>query len=153
MPSELIKRQKGDFFRDFSALGSLWIYAAAALFLLAFKNYELLKKLAAGLVLIYAIVIAVRTFYFKERPHKYPHNSYIEKLDASSFPSLHSARTAFLAAVFVGYFNNAMSSILLILMALIILYSRIYLKKHDYRDILAGVIVGIIVYFTINFIY
>ena len=152
MPSEFIKRQSNDFYRDITSLGSLWIYCTILLLFLLQKDYFIFKKLLAGLVLIQAIAIAIRTFYFKERPSRYPHKSYIERIDASSFPSLHSARIAFLAAVFVGYFNNALFSILFIGIALIVAYSRVYLKKHDYKDVLAGIIIGILVYFTVNLI-
>jgi len=149
MPSEFIKRQKSDFFRDFSALGSLWLYLLAVLIFFMFRNYMLLNKLAIGLVLMQSAVIIIRTFYFKERPNKYPYKSYIERIDASSFPSLHSARITFLAIAFMNYYNEMIFSILLAALAVIVMYSRIYLKKHDLKDVLAGAILGAIVYFAV----
>jgi len=109
----------------------------------------LLNKLAIGLVLMQSAVIIIRTFYFKERPNKYPYKSYIERIDASSFPSLHSARITFLAIAFMNYYNEMIFSILLAALAVIVMYSRIYLKKHDLKDVLAGAILGAIVYFAV----
>lgn len=149
MQSEFIKRQKSDFYRDITALGSLWIYYIILLLFLLQKNYFIFKKLLAGLILIQAITIAIRTFYFKERPNMYPHKSYIEKIDASSFPSLHSARIAFLSIFLMNYFKELLFSVLLVILAAIVVYSRIYLKKHDFSDVLAGVILGVAVYFIV----
>ena len=41
---------------------------------------------------------------------------------------------------------------LMFLLVISIAYSRIYLKKHDIRDVVAGLIIGIIIYFGINLI-
>ena len=146
MPSEFIKRQSNDFYRDITSLGSLWIYCAILLLFLLQKDYLIFKKLLAGLVLIQAITIAIRSFYFKERPSRYPHKSYIERIDASSFPSLHSARIAFLSVFFIKYFSNVFLGILILITAVLVAYSRIRLKKHDLKDVLGGVIVGAAVY-------
>lgn len=152
MPSEFNKRQKHDFFRDFTSLGSLWFYLIAVLYFFIVQNYALLKKLIIGLLAIYLIIIGIRTLYFKERPSRYPHKSYIERLDASSFPSLHATRIVFLGLVFVNYFNNNLASFLLVILIVIVIYSRIYLKKHDTVDVVFGSILGAVVYFIVNFL-
>lgn len=149
MPSEFIKRQKNDFFRDFTSLGSLWFYALVVLFLFISKGYGLSARLATGFLLMYIITITIRTFYFKERPDKYYYKSYIERIDASSFPSLHSARITFLAIAFMNYYKEMLFSILVAALAVIVMYSRIYLKKHDLKDVLAGAILGTVVYFAV----
>lgn len=152
MASEFVKRQKSDFFRDFTAFGSLWFYLIAILIFLIIKNYNIFIKLLIGLLLIYAVVIFIRTFYFKNRPKKYHYTSFIEKLDASSFPSLHSARAAFLSIVLMNFFNNIAFSAFIFVLIIIITYSRIYLKKHDLKDVLAGIIIGLIVYLIVEYL-
>ena len=147
MPSEFIQRQKDDFFRDITSFGSLWFYLIVMLFFLFLKDYAILKKLTFGVIFIYAIVISIRSLYFKNRPEKIKYNNVIEKLDASSFPSLHSARAAFLLIAFINFFNNNLMTILLVALALIVAYSRIYLKKHDIKDASVGIVIGIVVYF------
>lgn len=148
MPSEFLQRQKDDFFRDLTSFGSLWFYIIVILFFLILKNYPVSKKLFIGFILIYGITIIIRSFYFKNRPKKYNYHNFIEKLDAASFPSLHSARIIFLGLFFANYFNNLMLSLLIVILVLIVLYARIYLKKHDLKDVLAGVVLGVVVYFV-----
>src|SRR3989338_1746636 len=131
MPSEFIKRQKNDFFRDLTSLGSLWLYLVVILYFLFIQNYALLKNLVIGLGLIYLIVVIIRAFYFKERPKKYSYNSFIERLDASSFPSLHAARAAFLFVNLAAFLNNPIFFVLSIILILMVAYSRIYMQKHD----------------------
>ena len=152
MPSEFIKRQKDDLFRDITSLGSLFAYLLIAIFFLIQKNYDLFSELAIGLVIIYIITITIRSFYFKDRPRKYPHPSFIEKLDASSFPSLHTARISFLSMALINYINDNIFSIVLVILIALVAYSRVYLKKHDKIDVLFGIALGVIVYFIVNWI-
>lgn len=153
MPSEFIKRQQNDFFRDLTSLGSLWFYLCIILFFVIFNNKAIVNKLLVGLVLMYFIAVIIKTFYFKERPNKYTYRSYIEKLDASSFPSLHSARIAFLNITLIGHFNNLFISILFVSLIMIVAYSRIYLQKHDLKDVIAGIVVGTGVYNMISYLF
>ena len=152
MPSEFIQRQKDDFFRDLTSFGSLWFYIILMLFFLIQENYQVFKKLIVGFVLIYGITIIIRSIWFKNRPKKYSYNNYIEKLDAASFPSLHATRISFLGLFFASYFNNFMLSFLIVVLVLIVLYARTYLKKHDWKDVIAGFIIGILVYLAVNLI-
>ena len=112
----------------------------------------MLKRLVIGIILIYLIVIFVKLIYFKNRPEKIPYSSMIERLDASSFPSLHAARTGFLGIIFIKFFNNMIISVILAVLTVLICYSRVYLKKHDAKDVIAGIVLGILVYFGVNFI-
>jgi undecaprenyl-diphosphatase len=153
MISNLVGRQKNDLIRDITALGSLFFYVLLIFLFLLLKNYDIFRRLLMGLVIIYPVTIIFRTFLFKNRPKKIKYDSYIEKLDATSFPSLHAARTAAMAAILVNFFNNFIISILLLFIALAIAYSRIYLKKHDWKDVLGGIVLGILAYFSITFIY
>lgn len=149
MDSEFLERQKKDLVRDISALGSLFSYLLLMMLFLIPKRYDVFIRLLAGAILIYTVTILIRSFYFKERPNKYPYKSYIEKLDASSFPSLHSARIAFLSMVFIKHFNNVFLTVLIIILAIGVVYSRIELKKHDLKDVLGGVVVGFVIYLII----
>ena len=150
MPSEFIKRQKDDLFRDITSLGSLFAYLLIAIFFLIQKNYDLFSELAIGLIIMYIITITIRSFYFKDRPRKYPHSSFIEKLDASSFPSLHTARICFLSIVLIKNIGNYVISIISIILVALTAYSRVYLKKHDKIDVLAGIVLGVMVYFIVS---
>ena len=150
--SIFIKRQKEDLFRDITSLGSLSFYLIISFIFLLVKNYAIFRKLAVGLFLMYAVVIPIRTFYFKQRPDKFEYRTYIDRLDASSFPSLHAARTAYLCISLIGFFNNNVISLIIALVSLAVLYSRIFLKKHDFIDIAGGAVVAALIYFFLGII-
>ena len=153
MPSQFLQRQKNDFFRDITSLGSIWFYLIFMAFFLILRDYSSFKILLSGFILMYFAVIIIRSIYFKNRPVKYNYNNTIEKMDASSFPSLHATRTAFLTGFFIRYLNNLWASALVVVLAFIVLYSRIYLKKHDWKDVLGGIVLGVLAYFFTTFIY
>ncbi|MBI2542134.1 phosphatase PAP2 family protein [Candidatus Woesearchaeota archaeon] len=152
MASEFAERQKNDFFRDMTSFASLWWYLIITFVLLITKSYDTFARLLIGLLLMYLIVVPIRTFHFKHRPKRYSYNSYIEKLDASSFPSLHSSRAVFMSLVLMKFFNNHNISALLAAFVVVVAYSRIHLKKHDLSDVLAGAVVGIAAYFGVLWI-
>ena len=135
-----------EFFRDVTAIGGL---AASVLLTLLFISSPLLIPLIAGSVITAAIVVLIRIFYFKNRPKKETYTNFWERIDASSFPSLHTARIVFLAMLFSIHFANQYLAILCTITAVLVSYSRIYLQKHDWIDILAGIVVGVGTYFIV----
>ena len=109
------------------------------------KHYSFI--LIFGLSLIYLITLAIRTFYYKPRPSTIKYNNFLEKIDASSFPSVHSARVTFIFLFFVFYITkNLLTILILIFLTLFTYYSRIYLKKHDYIDVFGGIVLGILTF-------
>ncbi|MEK6818538.1 MAG: phosphatase PAP2 family protein, partial [Nanoarchaeota archaeon] len=111
----------------------------------------LFKLTFLSLILIYLITFAIRFIYYKPRPKKQSHKNLLEKLDASSFPSMHSARITLLCLIFTSVYLNLYSVLLSALLILLVSYSRIYLKKHYFSDLVGGVILGILVYFFMNY--
>ena len=71
------------------------------------------------------------------------------KIDASSFPSVHSMRAIFMAIIISKFFANPIMIIFLLLWALIVSYSRVYIKKHYWIDIIVGLIIGILLAFLL----
>lgn len=139
-------------FQDISTFGGLVFYLFLCLFFFLVGKTNLTIKLLVGLIILYIIVNISRLIYFKERPKKQPYNNLLEKLDASSFPSMHASRASFL---FFVLYNNTKELYLITLFFIIFLlvsYSRIYLKKHHTLDVVAGIIIGLIVGYTIQLI-
>lgn len=153
MPSDFIERQKNDLIRDVSALGSLFSYALATLIFLALGDFSSFKMLVAGGILIYAAAWIIRALFFKNRPVKLSYSNSFEKLDAAAFPSLHASRTGFLLLFFINYFANSAITVILILLALSILYSRVYLKKHDWKDVIAGAVLGVLCFAIVIYLF
>jgi|SRR3989344_2613216 len=136
---------------DFSSLGSLAIYLIVTIFAFLY-DVSFGLKLALGLIIILGLIILIRILYFKERPKKQEHDSFLEKIDASSFPSIHSARIAFLGTIISLAINKIYVYLLLTAIVVIVCYSRHHLKKHHGIDIIVGALIGIILGFLINFI-
>ena len=118
----------------------------------ALNDYASLGTLFVGVILMYLFTIIIRLVYFKNRPDKFAYRNVIEKIDAASFPSLHAARTGFLSVFFAYYFNNISISVILAVLALGILFSRVYLRKHDFMDVLAGAVLGVLAYFGVHWL-
>ena len=130
------------FFEQITVLGSVSFYTIFVLFFFAIGDYVNSIKLIVGMGIMYIVAIGIRLFYFKPRPEKLEHNSWIEKIDASSFPSIHSGRVVFLYSFFVSLALGNRVNILVFLLMLLVFCSRIYLKKHYWIDVLGGAILG-----------
>ncbi|MEK6845544.1 MAG: phosphatase PAP2 family protein [Nanoarchaeota archaeon] len=133
-------------FRDFTTFGGAPFFGLMMLFALLFWQIELFGKLLFGFVFTIVITIIIRRFYFKERPRHEEHHNTLEKLDASSFPSLHTARAVFLALIFGFMFPGLLMSLVLVVLTIFTAFSRIYLKRHDWWDLLGGAVLGVVAY-------
>ena len=134
--------------RDLTALGGTPFYLLLTLTIL-FIDQRIFIDLIFGFIVTLVIVVGIRTFYFKSRPNKQKYNNFIEKIDASSFPSWHSARIIFLVFALTSFL---LLRIIFGLIAVGVMYSRIYLKKHDSVDILGGVILGLVTFWLSTFL-
>jgi membrane-associated phospholipid phosphatase len=122
--------------------------------LIFLKEYLLCLKLGIGLILILIITTLVRIIYFKDRPNKEEHHNWIERIDASSFPSMHTARIFFFGLVMSQFWDYSLNlTILFLVVSLSVSYSRIFLKKHDWWDLLGGLVLGVISFWIITFIH
>ncbi|MBS3124424.1 phosphatase PAP2 family protein [Candidatus Woesearchaeota archaeon] len=131
-----------EFLRDLTALGGTILFLLILPLALVVKEYQLFWQLLFGYCSTMIVVVLIRTFYYKDRPNKEAHHNYLEKLDASSFPSWHTARALFLALIFSEKFNYFPLTVFLITITVIVAYSRLYLKKHDIIDVMGGMVLG-----------
>lgn len=140
------------FFEEITFFGGIffYIFIIGLLFVLSKNDYA--YKITIGLIIIYLATFIIRIFYFKPRPNKEEYCNFLEKIDASSFPSVHSARAILLFLFFLGQFKNIFYYLLMSILFILIVYSRIYLKKHDLKDIVGGFILGILI-FVLLFVF
>ncbi len=132
-------------FEELTFLGGILFSLIIFLFFLIKKQFFYSFVLFTGLFLIYFLTFVIRIFYFKNRPKKVRYSNFLEKIDASSFPSVHAARATFLFLFFLTYFiKSLLITFLLLSLCFLVYYSRIFLKKHDYIDVLAGILLGIV---------
>ena len=147
-PATSLQKFKDMLFRDITTFGGEIFYLLILVLTLALQKYSLFLLLLWGNLIAIAVVIFTRTVYFKPRPNKQTYKNWLEKMDASSFPSLHAARIWFMALLFSWYFEYNIAPVtVLILLASITSYSRMYLKKHDLVDLLGGILLAVTLFY------
>ncbi len=139
--------------RDTSALGGIPFYLALTLAFLALGKYLWAYQLMGGYGTCYAIAALIRTLKFEKRPdNTAAGNSWFSRVDASGFPSLHTARAFSLIVVFGSFFNNIYFYIFLAATAFVVAYLRIYLKRHYWWDAAGGAVLGLFAgWFSLTF--
>ena len=145
-----IQKQLADFWRDITSLGSTLLYFIIVLPLFFTGKIQTATKLTAGYILIYIIAGAIKIIYFKNRPKKENYTNFVEKIDASAFPSIHSARATLMAAEISKLIDGPIATSFLFITAGLVCYSRIAIKKHYWTDIIGGIILGILTTITIG---
>jgi len=100
-------------------------------------------------LLLETIWWVVKYFFFKPRPKPMSYSNWYKKILASSFPSLHSART-FGLFLFSYFYTNLYVAFGFLLFWALISYSRVYLKKHFWIDICGGIVFSVVIF---TFIY
>ncbi len=132
--------------KDVTALGGVTFYAVLLVFSL-FMSMPVFWMLAAGLFLMYIINVPLKLVFYKDRPNKMGYKALWEKFEASSFPSVHSARAVFLALVFWTTSAALPLKAFVVLLAALIMVSRVWLKKHFWSDVVAGIASGLVVFY------
>ncbi|MBI2102567.1 phosphatase PAP2 family protein [Candidatus Woesearchaeota archaeon] len=135
------------FFRDITSLGSFAFHFFLILFIAALGQLTLVWQLLFSFFFTLIATTIIRMFYFKDRPHKQTHANFIEKIDAASFPSLHTARTVAMVMIVLNAVQKNAVTIFLVGFSALIIYSRVYLKKHDWEDVAGGIILGVVTFF------
>ncbi len=141
----ILKKFHDEVLRDVSALGGTLFTSLGVVLVLLIGRVTLFAELVVGLLVVYAIGIGTREIYYKDRPKKLKHSNWVEKIYASSFPSIHAMRTWLYVMVFGLYFDKLLLWIVLVCLGVIVAYSRMYLDKHDLVDVAVGSVVGIVV--------
>lgn len=91
------------------------------------------------------VTVAARLVWPRERPEKREAKNMLERIDAASFPSLHTARAAISGLAIVSApWTYAISAIIITAVAA----ARMKLKAHDLLDVSAGAILGIAAWFA-----
>jgi len=147
------KKLKKDVVRDISAFGALPFYLFLSIFVMLLGEIKLFLWLIIGLFLAYGITILIRVLYYKDRPIKENHKDFIERIDTSSFPSLHSLRVTLIFCLFGFYYKSLYLTVLFFFIILLVFCSRYNLKKHFKIDIIFGFILGVIESFIIVFLF
>lgn len=135
-----------DWARDITSLGNPFILLFVPFIFLGFGKpfWILLGALAINEI----IGSLIKIVFPKTRPNGQKYTNIIEKIDAGSFPSLHSSR---ITVVYLTMFSNAeilVMQALFIFIILMVMLSRVALKKHFFTDIIGGFVIGLIIWWV-----
>ena len=134
-----------NFVSDASVLGGLPFYAVLTAYFAA-TNAALAVKMLYALAALFIVIYSVKLLYFKKRPdvRKSRFPSLLERLENSSFPSVHAGRAGLLYMAFFFSQNIALSLLGVALLASVC-GSRIILKRHYAVDVAVGMLLGLII--------
>lgn len=137
--------QSREFLEDVKAFGGLPIYLAliAVFFVLGYVSMSV--RLLIGLVLAYALTSSIRFIFFRQRPDKQKFKGLAQKIDASSFPSLHAMRAGCLAVLLILFFSNFWITVISIIAAVCVALVRVVQKRHFASDVIVGLIIGAVI--------
>lgn len=130
--------------KDLGGYGGFPFYAAMILLFVLLRDFEFVYRLIVSLVAVSASVAILRLAYFKPRPgqKKKSYSIFYERIDNSSFPSVHTARAVMIS---IALFTKAPVLLpLLVLMMIIVCASRLHFKRHYLVDVVAGLVIGLI---------
>jgi len=140
------------FWKFVTFFGSIGIiFLIFLLWILAWKSHKILIFTIAVLILEDIIGGLIKLTFFKHRPIPQSFSNIIQKIDAGSFPSIHSARSFSLFLISCIFAIWPYCIVFLIFWILIAL-SRVYLSKHFWIDILGWVLLSTSVVFLIYLI-
>ena len=120
--------------------------------------------LFAGILMSYGGGSFIKFFFFKPRPLPYVFQNWLEKIDASSFPSIHTSNATIIAMIRSRWWHQSIVSwtdrfliipivVTVVSICAAIALSRIELKKHFTIDVLAGMLFGILIVALLGLAY
>lgn len=134
---------KNDLWSSVTMFGSPIFYLFLILFLIK-TDHLLAIKLIILLAAVEIFCWAIKILYKKDRPAAQSRENLIARIDANSFPSIHAARISALAIYLNSIYQSGYFMAVGLLMILLVGYSRIFLKKHDTKDVLGGFLIGVL---------
>ena len=126
-----------------SALGTGTFMVILILIALLWGRSALFWQLLIGIILVYAISSPIKWFFHRQRPDRQSHHNWMERYDSSTFPSVHANRSALMFVVLSVFFGMLSMAILFLAISLVVSYSRVYLERHYWRDVIVGYFIGI----------
>jgi len=133
-----------EWMRDFTSLANPLI--------LVFVPFVFLGPSKPYWVLLIALAInetlgsLIKYLFHKPRPTGQKYSNALEKIDAGSFPSLHSSRIAVVYLTLFWHAELLVFNVLFLLVIVIVGCSRVFLRKHYWSDVAGGMFFGVLVF-------
>lgn len=151
----LRKVKYAEYVRDITALGNPIVLLLVSVLTLAAlpKLGTYLLPMIVVFLLNEALCSGIKYFWHKPRPNGQQYASGLEKIDAGSFPSIHAARIAYVYGT-LGMIHHWTGHSWVLVIALVVIgavgYSRIFLQKHYFVDVMAGYGFGTLAIFMLH---
>lgn len=150
--NSFFKYKFNDWSRDFTSLASPLILLFVPFIFLIESNKNGFFTLLIALAINEITGSLIKIFFPKTRPNGQKYNTLLEKIDAGSFPSLHSSRITLVYMTLFYYANLFELKIVFLAIIPIVMLSRINLKKHFWTDIIGGFFIGFFIWWlSINY--
>ncbi len=141
---------RDELMQDIKGLSGVPIFVVLIISFLLVGSRVLALQLLIGLILAYAVTSLIRIIHFRRRPDNETYGNFIEKVDASSFPSLHAMRAGVLATILSFWFSQL--AIIFALCAIAVAASRVVTRRHYVSDVVVGLILGAVIGFGVRLI-
>lgn len=136
-----------DWSRDFTSLANPLILLFVPFIFLFPENKPAFYTLLIALAINEVLGSLIKILFPKKRPNGQTYSNIIEKIDAGSFPSLHSSRITLVYLTLFHFASLTSLKVVFIIIIPIVMFSRINLKKHFLTDIVGGLIIGAIIWY------
>ncbi|MEZ4916000.1 MAG: phosphatase PAP2 family protein [Chitinophagales bacterium] len=149
--TNFLKNKLNDWFRDITSLANPLI--------LIFVPFIFLKPSKPFYILLIALLIneilgsLIKIIFPKTRPNGQKYDTLLQKIDAGSFPSLHSSRISLTYLTMFSYADNLWVKISFLVVIALVMISRVQLKKHFITDVLGGLAMGIILWYLSVYVF
>lgn len=150
--SKIIKKSIKESIRNITSLGHI-DFSVILFLILLFIDIRIALILALGILIIQVIGVLIKLLFNKKRPNKQNYTNILEKIDAGSFPSIHSARSILIALVLYPLFSHIAVTMVLFALAILVGYSRMHLKKHYLIDVIGGYLLGLIAWYLAGLVF
>ena len=143
-------------FRGFTFLGDGLFIIVLVVLLFIFKKRFLSVMIIAGYVLSGIPVQIIKSYFDAPRPAVFlkgiNYSHFVEGVtlhNYNSFPSGHTASAFALAVILAISLKNKWTGIIVLFLAALVGYSRIYLSQHFLLDVFVGSLIGVLSGLTI----
>ena len=134
-------------------LASAFVFLPACIFFLVFGQGQFPTVAFTTLIgecILLPIIVLLRYRTRRERPSNVIARQWTP-WNRFSFPSHHSARAWMVVPLVLVHYPDALPSI--VMMAIFISFSRLYLQKHYPSDVLTGAVLGLCVGLAVRAVY